>query len=318
MDKSLEARLKDGIAAYLPRDWFRVEPVEEKLRVGPAKGDLVLSVELLYDEWLVTVADERAHAHFDAFEDVIRLATSLLSGATRCVTEYRGEDVAGAWFEISKDGLFEAYQQSIYLSPFDEDEWVTLPGESWRTIRRKWSIGPEGLGEERFERVSDTPSLDRSEMRGWLSTVLGPPQASMRWTVAGQARFVFQAPKGWRRKADQEANEHNLADFVGPAGELIFRSRSYFRTAKGPGASVSHAKAPHSIEYKFESSTDSNWATHAWTLLFANGGDEMMSILELFCTKSRASEGESVREAVDRSVSSARYVPQNWNMVDES
>lgn len=321
MSESLEQRLADALAPHIPSEWLRIDVKEGQFLLGPAVGEPLVRVALQGGEWLVTVESELAHAHFEEFEDAAGLVTGLLTGQTRCTTEYRSEILASAWFEVREGEGFRVTQQSIYLSPFDEDEWHLLPGESWRTMRRTFRLGPEGVEEQRFERLSEEPTESRPEMAGWLITALGPPVEGMRWTVAAHAQFILQAPRGWRRKVEErtEPDPHNLADFLNPAGDLLFRSRTYFRTSPSSELPVKHAKAPYSTEHTFEAASgpDSPWNKHTWTMLFRNGEEEMMSLLELIYRDGQTAQAEAIRPRIDASANASRFVPHEWDMSNQ-
>jgi hypothetical protein len=274
-------------------------------------------VSLYRGEW--TVYGEDGHAHLDSFDDAADLMLALLGGKARFANEFRGDEPASAWIETFDGEAYEVRHRAVYLSPFEEDEWILWPNEEWRVVRKTFRIGPDGITEEIDERRATAPSIPVPEMARWIETALGPPAEGMRWKVGGQSRFVFQAPSGWRRRTGVSMERQDFTDFGSPIDELAFRSRAYFRPAELKSALKTLSVRPFSVEYRLEnpSASDPNWITHSWTLFFSDGEEEMMGILELFQPLSSTQPTDDLVESIERSVTEARFVPHEWKMGDE-
>lgn len=312
MDEGLESRLGERLAESIPATFgVRIRRVEDRFEIG-TESKRLLTIESSNDEWVVRGPD--GHAHRETLDEAMDLSLRLLQGNARFATEYRGDVLAATWIEIWDGQAFGVHDQACFLSPFDAEEWALWPNERWRVVRKKYALATSE-GQQSFERDSEAPSLDRSSMFGWLETALGPPVEGMRWTVGGQSRFVFQAPKGWRRRpSEEEDQQHNLIDFPSPMPGLVFRTRTYFRNAEEPHERpTAQAIPPKSVEYALGES-GGEWTTHSWTLLFSDGEGEMMGVLELFYIESRRIEAETIRRRIDAAAWVARFVPHEWDM----
>lgn len=315
MDERLELRLGERIGERIPAAFgVRVRREADHLEVF-AEGASVLRLDSQGDEWTVSSPD--GHAHRGSFEDAVELALGLLQGEARFASEYRGDVLASTWIEIWDGEVFGVHDQACFLPPFDAVEWETWPDDRWRVVRKTLALGTSE-GERSFERPSDAPSMAGSAMFGWLETALGSPAPGMRWTVGGQGRFVFQVPREWRRRPfEPKDQEHNLIDFLRAKPGLLLRARTYFRDAERPtGLSETQAIRPTSVE----SSTgdpDGEWSALTWTLLFSDGEEEMMGVLELFFTAPEKDAAMAMRSSIEASAEDARFVPGEWDMRPE-
>jgi len=318
MEKSVEDRLSHRLEeAFAGLGGLSVRAKDETIEIVDRDGRRLLYVTLYRGEW--TVYGEDGHAHLNDFGEAVDLMIALLGGKARFVSEYRGEELASTWIEMSYGEAYETIHQAIFLSPFEEDEWVLWPNEEWRVVRKTFVLSDEGVTEDVFERRAESPSVPVPEMAGWLETALGPPIEGMRWKVGGQSRFVFQAPSGWRRRMGMRSQEHQFSDFVSPIDDFVFRSRAYFRPAQSKSELQTRSVRPASVEYRLQdpSESDPNWITHSWALLFSDGEEEMMGILELFRPVSSTARFDDLLRSIELSVNDARFVPHEWKMGEE-
>jgi len=312
VDANLETRLGERLAERIPAAFgLHVRRGDEGLEIV-AEDASILQIDSGRGEWTVWSSD--GHAHRDSFEEAAELALSLLQGEARFAREYRSDTLASTWIEIWDGDAFEVHDQACFLPPFDAVEWEVWPDDRWRVVRKTLALGTTE-GEQTFESPSDAPSMADSPMLGWLETALGPPAEGMRWTVGGQSRFVFQVPRGWRRRPVEPTDQaHNLIDFLSPEPGLLLRARTYFRDAEIPTAHPEvQAILPYSVE-PFADDSEGEWSNLTWTLLFSDGEGEMMGVLELFFIASEKDAAMAMRDSIEASARNARFVPGEWDM----
>lgn len=321
MERSLEGRFAEGLRTRFPRArGLQVTPGDDRFDVGLADGSKLLTLGFAQGEWTVWNAD--GHAHRNEFAEAMELAVALLAGEARFGTEYRGETLSATWLESWDGEAFEMTDVAAFLSPFEADEWTLWPGEAWRVVRRTTRLDTEVEVEE-FERTYEEPISGGPSMLPALENALGTLGGDLRWAVDGQSRFVYPAPHGWRRHPidDRKAVEmHNMTEFAPPEEGLRLRKRCYFREdTTGTTKTDAQTFRPLSVERGLpepEPMTQ-GWSRHAWTLLFSDGEDEMMGILELFFVEATRPRATRLWEAFERILKDARYVPGAWTMTQE-
>jgi hypothetical protein len=291
----------------------RAEEEPDALILGEPDGGGRLELREEEGEWTLHAA--MWHGHFPSLEEAIGSLAQLLRGDSRVAAEYRGDAPSATWREhLGPEGWQEPDHQAAFLSPFDPDEWELWPGERWKVVRTSWMMVPETGTILRYEDESSEESseVEPMEWTQWLSNGLGPACPGMKWTTSTQA-FVFQAPKGWRRgHIDHEAN---LVDLAPQGSGFVLRARNYFRELDEmpAGPATEYAVRPGSVEYA-SSTTDENWHSHSWTMLFFQGNLEMMGILELFYPPGREDEVRPFQEAMAEAAPLSLFTPDEWDM----
>lgn len=283
-----------------------VSPVTEGWQFGSDGPLLVFDA----DRW--TLGFGHAHGHFHSLADALSNAAAFLRGRNRFVEEFRDEMLATAWLEIQDGDAYEVDNVSMYLCPFDPDEWQLRPGEEWLQVRTTFDFDPiEGdLDKRILERRTTDGQGARSASLTWLEAGLGRASVGMRWTLGCHRRFVFQAPSGWRRLPSED-KKVPWVDFVGPDMRMILRVQNYFREEIPPSAPSERASGPLSIETSNDVA-DAAWHKHQWQLLFSDGADEMMAIVELFYQPQE--DCTEIKERLDKSLTTSLLAPNEWDM----
>lgn len=262
-----------------------------------------------------TVHTPEAHAHCESLDSSLLFAARLLTSYGRAVQEFRGGVLAQTWFEFCPYEYAEKYETSnhaIYLCPFDADEWELRPWEKWWQIRTTRSFDPEaGVETSTMTREADEPVDRLPSMANWLNDGLGQPQPGMKWIVTGHARFVLQAPKGWRRVVHEESVGHE--DFTPAEDGLMFRTMAYFRTSECPrSVIVGAATRPKSV-VSVAGEEDDYWHQYAWNLQFSDGEEEMLGVINLYFLPEKEQEADKYRELIEASLPRCLMAPPEWN-----
>lgn len=280
------------------------------LRIGERGQEPVLWIYEEDDSWAATAKE--AHAHRQTPEEALDLIAEILKGAVRCATEHRGDTLAMTWFERWDGEAFEVADKSVFLSPYDADEWAPRSGDVWKQVRVSRVYVPET--KTIAVSTNDSESLlslfGIPETTNWFDDGLGIPAIGMKWTASRDYRFVFQAPSGWRRKPLEK--DHWWLDFAQTEGPLILRTYNVYRDSKTPGPIKPYAREPDSITR--EHHEEPNWCSHRWTLLFTDGRNEMMGVLELFYPSGSPELAEPHRTLIDSNVGQSLYAPDDWDM----
>jgi hypothetical protein len=263
-------------------------------------------------EWLVSTPE--AHCHLETFDEAIDMVIALLRGHVRTTSERRNDTLAASWFEVWDEDAYKVEHKAVFLSPFDADEWVLWEGEEWRQKRTTYVYDPlEGaVQEESFERVAEPGEVERPDMAQWLEKGLGPAAGGFKWTVSADWNFVFQAPKGWR--IVRGGKEEGYLDLSGPEESLFLRTRTYYREVEQPvDEPILEAVHASSIDYSLDDENE-DWFAHTWKLIFTDGREDMMGILELYFPSDEPASAIEIRRGLDATVQKAIMAPPDWDM----
>jgi hypothetical protein len=274
------------------------------------------------DEQWVTSTDDW-HGHYPEALDALVRALWILAGDARTAKELRNGVLAESWLEFYDDGIFRVEQGSVFLNPFDIEEWGNESGEIW-TVQRKhrrlldipksdlpW--GSEGFQTELGEITEWTRQEERALIHSsesptfsWIAGEFGNAAENMRWTTDKNFMFVFQAPKGW--KAQQPPPENDSV-FNAPHGELGLRVSTFFRDTPEPLAPPLESPVrPSSIEYSFEAegSHAPGWELHRWDVLFSTGEEDMMARVDLY-RQLNGHDALPYKKLLDETLPGSRY-----------
>lgn len=286
-------------------------PVSEEgdsIRIG---DDITVSPE--GTDWVVHTPE--AHAHCNSLDESLILVANILYSIGRAVQEFRGAVLARTWFEFlayEDANRYEVRHQAIYLSPFDADEWEVRPWEKWWQMRTTRSFDPQtGVQTSTMTREADELEERSGSMLNWLNDGLGSPPAGMKWIVTGHARFVLQAPRGWRRVLGEPSAGHE--DFTPAEDGLVFRAMAYFRVSESPHSVVAGAATrPKSIE-SVAGEEDGHWHQYAWNLHFSDGEEEMLGVINLYFLPEKEQEADKYRGQIEASLPHCLMAPPEWN-----
>lgn len=286
-------------------------PVSEEgdsLKIGE---DIIVSLE--GNSW--TVHTPEAHAHCESLDKSLTIAASLLDSSGRAVQEFRGDVLARTWFEFcpyEHEEYYEVRNQAVYLSPFDADEWELRPGEKWWQVRTTRSFDSKtGVQVSTMTREADDLEERLDSMVNWLNDGLGSPQPGMKWISTGHARFVLQAPKGWRRVAHDSSVGYE--DFAPAEDGLVFRAVAYFRVSESPHSVVAGAATrPKNIE-SVAGEDDDTWQQYAWNLQFTDGEEEMLGMIYLYFLPEKKEQADKYRQQIEASLPYCLMVPSEWD-----
>lgn len=280
----------------------------DSIRIG---DDITVSPERT--DWVVHTPE--AHAHFNSLDESLMLVAKILYSNARAVQEFRGAVLARTWFEFQayEDAeYYEVRHLAAYLSPFDADDWELRPWENWWQIRTTRSFDEKaGVQTSTMTREADDLEERSDALVSWLTDGLGAPHAGMKWIVTGHARFVLQAPRGWRRVPGEPSAGHE--DFTPAEDGLVFRAMAYFRNNENPRAVVAGAaNRPKSFE-SVEGEDDDHWQQYAWNLQFTDGQEEMLGVINLFFLPEKEDEADRYRQQIEASLPYCLMAPSEWD-----
>jgi len=305
--ESIAESLKQTVPDSLAAAW---QIGDDSVFIEDPQGSFLIGIRQTASEWIVETG--HGHAHRNAPDEAILLVGQLLVGDARFTQEFRGELHASSWLETREDEFFVGSDTSLYLNPFDADEWICWPGEQWTQVRYSFHINELSgqLTESSQSRWADEIH-ELPQPATWMEEGLGLADAEMKWTYGPHRRFVLQCPKGWR--AVKRDSETHYLEFIPQFDGMVFRATNYFRETDGSKAASEKAVAPTSIQYSVEVS-ETDWSWHRWVLMFSDYENEMVGILELaYLPESRVDSGPYV-ERIKQSVSKSLFAPENWDM----
>ena len=292
---------------------FDVRAINEDVTLAYA-GSEVARISRRNAEW--EISSDHGHMHFDSFDEALDVLLDLLQGQARWTLQYRGETLASTWIEFREEGSWESHRGATFICPFDEDEWESREGETWKVVRVQWqTTGTDQFRETFKEQVRDEAVSRPNSWLKLLDATLGPPRDRMKWTPGRDNRLVLQIPKGWRRTMDL-SKEHQWVDFSPEKPGLLLRVRNYYRPSQAPVPERTTTIRPTLKEYEREDSSEHNngWVCHRWTLTFMGDEDDMLAIVELFEHPSLTGAAEPIQQSLEDSLSAARYTPREWTM----
>lgn len=260
------------------------------------------------------------HAHCDEAEEAALLLVAFLQGEFRWVQEFRGDALAACWLESREGDSWANHEGSIFLCPFDADEWTPRNGELWKVRRIAWKLTPESSFEEETSEVENSePTLKPESWIRILDRTLGPPAEGMKWTLGRDNRLVLQIPASWRRMPS-ESPDQTFVNFASSERALLVRVQNFYRPTQTPVPERESTIRPTLREYEREEASPENkgWACDKWTLTFMGDADDMLVLVELFEHESKPGAAETLRRKFEETVGEARYVPMNWRMQPES
>ena len=327
MDIASELHLESG-RDYYPELEFLVE--DDKVKIGLEGGDAVVTIEREDDRWTLSTAEW--HGHFKEPGQAMNTVLNILTGYARTTNEFRGEKLSATWLETWDKDAFETSHGAYYLNPFDRGEWQLWPGERWRQKRfwrriidRKstlegvecpWENIELKVGQTlELEREADNPQIMRAEgVESWFSRFkneFGAPISGMRWTHHNNRFLVFQVPEKWRLPNDADLREESDSVWQDPDNALSLVVRVFFRELSPKIFSGQVFNLPSSIEHgKLDVSTELPLdAIHDWTLMFSDGGQEMMAQVFLLKRPEVVADAETVRLLFDESLPQSRMGP---------
>jgi hypothetical protein len=295
-------------------------PLVEQLRIAfpgipitTENEDLTLGPVNIYPhegEWVVRTPE--AHAHFETTSDAADFAIRLLRGDIRAGQLFLGDSLASTWFEEREGDVYQMVHEAVFLSPFDAEEWIEVPGRAWKQVRTShlYNTLAQEIEATSFDRTPAPDEVQPPAMTAWLNQGLGEPPAGTKWVVGPYGKFVYLVPRGWRRTS---TFEDSFQDHANADQTLLLRGITYFREAESPEPLVDSSVYPYEIEFESRPE-DAGWQSYRWTMLFSDGEQDMMGILELFYLPKSAEQAEALRQLIDSTAGQSLLVPSGWDM----
>lgn len=285
--------------------------IEDGFTLGP--DDVETSISIVQDGEEYTVHVHEAHAHFESAEEALTVVKRVLDETIRVGQEFRGDARSATWFEYQDpDGNYSVKNLTLYLSPFDLEDWKLMPGEEWRQIRKTRSFDPlSGITSSEFEIIAEQSIHSDHSMMTWLSDGLGPPQPEMRWIVSGHNRHVLQAPSGWRRVVADENQEFH--DYAPHHEGFVYRVSTYFREAEEAIPFIGGAATrPTKIEDGPDES-HGDWLCQSWSVFFTDGETDMLGMIYLYFLPRLRVEASILIERIEAALPKFLMAPDNWD-----
>lgn len=213
--------------------------------------------------------------------------------------------MAAGWFEYEYEpDEFTVGDVSVFLSPFDREEWTSFDGDIWKQTRTtRTSDDSGGFRLESFDVFDNPPVHIESPMLDWLEAGLGAPSLGMKWV--GTHYGVLQVPTGWRVVSDSLA-EH--IEWSPQQGIILLRLSRFQREAETPHKRrTTSAARPISIDH--EVLTDAEWMQDRWSLVYGDGDEEIMLMLSLYSRPGGEAFHGNIRDQIAAAIHRTYYVP---------
>ncbi len=264
------------------------------------------------------------HGHFLDAGEAVDAIFSILDGTSRIVEEWRGETFAGGWRETWQGTAYEVFNVSLYLNPFDVEEWRSSEGGWNRKITHRRYIaspvpvapGCPRLGEKKVEDITSNQSQAQviSGSKDWLVHTFGPPPEGTRWTLCACNSLVLPLPLGWLAYPPK-GDSRNRSDFWKEGETALIRIIGFFRRREVPAGKTAGQEGvpPVSVNYSSQDpcSHSLDHRCHLWECNFENGKEDMLARIYFYQMRSDARNLSSVVAELSACVKLSRFVTED-------